>query len=764
MTFWMRAHARSLSKELRARADAALDGRARWGLGLLAFQAVGREGLETVVFTLAIIFSTSTVGALSGAAIGLAGALAIAFVIYHLGHRLNLARFFTVIGILLMIFAAGLLADTVENLQQLGWLPVLDSPMWHSARLLSENSALGDVLHNFFGYSDAPTPLQLLVYVAYLGIAAAAYLGLRARPRTPADRPHPAAQRPAAEIAAPSHHASARQCPRAPEGLALLRLAEAYLRVPDAATGAKLIAEKLLEGDWRVHRGASRSARVNAITHGLMLARALVSALPPAARLLRPWVGLGMQILGRQFVFERDIERSLRRAARPELRAFSFSYDMLGESARTDADAQRYRAAYHEAIVAVGRRADRRVDSARNDGVSVKLSALNCRYEPLQREHAVAELIGTVSALALAAREHNIGLTIDAEESERLDMSLAVIAAVACDRRLQGWDGFGLAVQAYQPRAPAVIEWAAQLARRCGLRLTLRLVKGAYWDVEIQRAQQLSLAGFPVYTRKCATDVSYLACARRLLQARELLPAFATHNARSVASILRWSDGRRDFEFQRLHGMGAGLYERLIGGAAARCRVYAPVGGYAELLPYLVRRLLENGANAGFVYQLASQNIDDDRLLLDPVVQLQRAPSQANEAIVAPKDLFPDRSNSAGIDLSDPVAASELLARLQCAWQQQRHAAAIVDGVQSEGSGQPVRDPARVARVIGTIVPASPAQLSQALRARTSRTAPVGRARGGRPCGLPAAHRRPARARARCTHGSGGAGGGQERC
>ena len=185
MTFWMRKHARSLSKELRARADAALDGRARWGLGLLAFQAVGREGLETVVFTLAIIFSTSTAGALAGAAIGLAGALGIAFVIYRLGHRLNLARFFTVIGVLLMVFAAGLLADSVENLQQLGWLPVLDSPMWHSARLLSENSAFGDVLHSFFGYSDAPTPLQLLIYVAYLGIAAAAYLGVRARPRGP---------------------------------------------------------------------------------------------------------------------------------------------------------------------------------------------------------------------------------------------------------------------------------------------------------------------------------------------------------------------------------------------------------------------------------------------------------------------------------------------------------------------------------------------------------------------------------------------------
>ncbi len=194
MTFWMRAHARSLSKELRARTDAALDGRARWGLGLLAFQAVGREGLETAVFTLAIVFSTSAVHALAGAGIGLAGALGIAFVIYRLGHKLNLGRFFTVIGVLLMVFAAGLLADAVENMQQLGWLTVLDEPMWHSGRLLSENSALGDVLHSFFGYSDAPTPLQLLVYVVYLGLAAAAYLGLRARPRTPADRPHPAAQ------------------------------------------------------------------------------------------------------------------------------------------------------------------------------------------------------------------------------------------------------------------------------------------------------------------------------------------------------------------------------------------------------------------------------------------------------------------------------------------------------------------------------------------------------------------------------------------
>lgn len=506
-----------------------------------------------------------------------------------------------------------------------------------------------------------------------------------------------------------------------PEGLALLTLAEAYLRIPDAATGAKLITEKFIDGDWRAHRGASPSWRVNALTRGLMLARWLLrpGAAPArtpslAAYLMRPWVAMSMQLLGRQFVFGRDIHQALERAARRELRQFEFSYDMLGESARTDADAQRYLRSYHEAIAAVGRRAATSGSSAGNDGISVKLSALNCRYEPLQSAHAVPELIEMVIGLARAARERNIGLTIDAEESERLEMSLAVIAAVAADPALQGWDGLGFAVQAYQLRAPALIDWAEQLAARSGLRLTVRLVKGAYWDLEIQRAQELGLAGFPVHTRKFATDVSYLACARRLLDAKGLFPAFATHNALTVATLLHWSAGRVDFEFQRLHGMGAGLYEGLISAAKIRCRVYAPVGGYAELLPYLVRRILENSANAGFVYQLASPGISDERLLLDPVQQLQRTPALANEAIVTPRHLFPDRANSAGIDFSDSSHTGELLVRLRRAWALPQHAAPSLGGKTLEGVGVAVHDPANLERIVGTVVNASAAHVAQA--------------------------------------------------
>jgi RHH-type proline utilization regulon transcriptional repressor/proline dehydrogenase/delta 1-pyrroline-5-carboxylate dehydrogenase len=500
------------------------------------------------------------------------------------------------------------------------------------------------------------------------------------------------------------------------EGLALLTLAEAYLRVPDAATAAQLIAEKFKDGDWRSHRGASPSWRVNALTRCLILARWLLEQ-PGAsvvARLLRPWVASSMQILGRQFVFGRDIQQALRRASGRTLRPFAFSYDMLGESARTGADAQRYLAAYRDAIAAVGRQADTGVDSSCNDGISVKLSALNCRYEPLQREHALADLIASVSALARAARARNIGLTIDAEENERLEMSMAVIAAVAADPHLKGWDGFGFAVQAYQRRAPGIIDWAEQLAARCDLRLTVRLVKGAYWDVEIQRAQQMSLPQFPVYTRKCATDVSYLACARRLLAAKGLFPAFATHNAHTVATVLQWAGGRGKFEFQRLHGMGAGLYEDLIRDSDVRCRIYAPVGGYAELLPYLVRRILENSANAGFVYQLATASISDESLLLDPVTLLQRAPALENEAIVAPKALYPERSNSSGIDFSDPAETRALLARMSECWAREQHAAPLVGGRPVPGNAVALRDPARVERLAGMVVAAAAADLAPA--------------------------------------------------
>ena len=498
------------------------------------------------------------------------------------------------------------------------------------------------------------------------------------------------------------------------EGLALLTLAEAYLRIPDPATAGELIAEKLTDGNWRSHRGESDSWRINALTRALMLARDLLAAAPSLAPLLRPGVALSMQMLGRQFVFGRTIGQALRRARQHEHRGFGFSYDMLGEAARTDADARRFQDAYHEAIVTVGARADRRGSSSRNDGISVKLSALHCRYEPLQRAHAVPELIEAVTVLARAACERNIALTIDAEEHERLEMSLAVIEAVAGDSRLRGWDGLGVAVQAYLRRAPQLIDWAADLAHRSGLRLTVRLVKGAYWDAEIERAQQLGLPQFPVLTRKCLTDASYLACARRLLGANGLTPAFATHNARTVATLLQWAAGRRDLEFQRLHGMGAGLYEPLLRAGRVRCRVYAPVGGYAELLPYLVRRILENGANAGFIYQLANPAIDEHQLVLDPVTQCRRASALESEHIVAPQSLFPDRKNSAGFDFSDAVATAALLSRLTRCWERPQRAAPLIGGREHAGPESPQFDPARRTRAVGTVVQATPAHLAQA--------------------------------------------------
>jgi RHH-type transcriptional regulator, proline utilization regulon repressor / proline dehydrogenase / delta 1-pyrroline-5-carboxylate dehydrogenase len=507
-------------------------------------------------------------------------------------------------------------------------------------------------------------------------------------------------------------------------GVALLTLAEAYLRVPDAASAAELIAEKLLEGDWAAHQGASSSAMVNLLTRGLMVARALVRTAPAAAHLLRPAVALSMQLLGRQFVFGRDIEQALHRAAGSGVRAFCFSYDMLGESARTDADARRYLEAYSQAVDAVGRAATPTPtpptpassgSSAAGDGISVKLSALNCRYEPLQHQHVVPELTEAVITLARAARARNIGLTIDAEEYERLEMSLRVIDGVAADPALRGWDGLGFAVQAYQRRALSVIDWAEELSLRRGLRLTVRLVKGAYWDLEIQRAQQQSVGEFPVYTRKSATDVSYLACARRLLAAKGLSPAFATHNARTVATILQWSRGRSDVEFQRLHGMGVGLYERLIAETQLRCRIYAPVGGYAELLPYLVRRILENGANAGFIFQLANPLIDDQRLLLDPLMQLQRGANWESEAIVVPKHLYPERNNSSGIDLGERAQTDDLLARMRESGEREQRAEPLIGGQAISGDAVAVRDPADHSRTAGLVVRASSAHLMQAL-------------------------------------------------
>ncbi|WP_366515659.1 bifunctional proline dehydrogenase/L-glutamate gamma-semialdehyde dehydrogenase PutA [Solimonas marina] len=524
------------------------------------------------------------------------------------------------------------------------------------------------------------------------------------------------------------------------EGVALLALAEAYLRVPDARTADTLIRDKLADGDWEAHRGKSESFLVNRATFGLAMTSALLEGGEQAptlrrmvARLgepaVRTGVGIAMKIMGEQFVLGRDIDEALRRAHGGDNAAFRYSFDMLGEAARTQADADRYFDAYLQAIHEVGQRAAADRDLAARDSVSVKLSALHSRYEPLHAARAVPALIERTVALAKMAKAQGIGLTIDAEESDRLEMSLDIIAAVAADPALAGWDGLGMAVQAYQRRARAVIDWADALGAQTGRRLMVRLVKGAYWDSEIKRAQERGLADYPVFTRKAATDVSYLACAKAMLDAPHLYPAFATHNALTVATILEWAGASRDFEFQRLHGMGVGLYERLMAERGIAVRVYAPVGGHRDLLAYLVRRLLENGANTSFVHQIADRSISDDELLADPLAQIESVDLSPNPGILMPSDLFgAARRNSSGIDLSDADTVERLLAAMQQTWNAPQRATPIIGAQARDGQGLPVCDPSDTRRVVGEVVPATVADVADAL-ARAAAAQPAWDAR-----------------------------------
>ncbi|MFW6094654.1 MAG: proline dehydrogenase family protein, partial [Pseudomonadota bacterium] len=461
------------------------------------------------------------------------------------------------------------------------------------------------------------------------------------------------------------------------EGVTLMCLAEAVLRIPDARTQDEFIEEKLGAGDWHSHLGASETFFVNASTFGLMLAGRMVSPgeTPPVAveRLLRKLgepvirqaVRRAMGILGRQFVLGESIDAALERARDRERLGYRFSYDMLGEAARTPADAERYFVRYQHAIRAAGR-VGAGSGPVEAPGVSVKLSALDPRYEFAQRERVHGVLLDRLLALCELAREAGVGLCVDAEESDRLDLSVDLIERAALATG-PGWDGFGLAVQAYQKRAPALVDWLADLARRAGTRLLVRLVKGAYWDTEIKHAQEGGFSGFPVFTRKVHTDVSYLACAKRMLDAGTAFHScFATHNARTVAALVEMVGARRDFEFQRLHGMGEALYGKVLGDARARgvafaCRVYAPVGGHEDLLAYLVRRLLENGANTSFVNRIADDSLPLDELVADPVAQAARNAFAPHPRIRAPRDLFaPERANSTGIDLADPDAVVPL--------------------------------------------------------------------------------------------------------
>jgi RHH-type proline utilization regulon transcriptional repressor/proline dehydrogenase/delta 1-pyrroline-5-carboxylate dehydrogenase len=443
------------------------------------------------------------------------------------------------------------------------------------------------------------------------------------------------------------------------EGVALLSLAEAFLRVPDPDTADALIADKLGDANWRAHAGRSHSTLVNSATWGLVIGRALVSDSGKAGVLkrlvaragepfVRQAVGAAMRMMGEIFVMGRTIDEARARMAKPDQRGFTASFDMLGEAARTWPDADRYLASYAAAIAAIGGHA------REGHSISVKLSALHPRYEVARWDECVPELTERLGTLAVQAAQAGIGLTVDAEESERLEMSLDIIESVARLPALKGWDGYGMAVQAYGKRARPVIAWADALGRDTDRRIAVRLVKGAYWDSEIKRTQEAGLADYPLFTRKGATDVSYLACARDMLAAPHIYPAFASHNALTVATILEWAGASRDFEFQRLHGMGAGLYEGLVREEGYHCRIYAPVGGHRDLLAYLVRRLLENGANSSFVHQLADEALSDEALLADPAVKIAAVQGARHPSIPLPADLFGvDRRNSAGIDLQD---------------------------------------------------------------------------------------------------------------
>ena len=399
---------------------------------------------------------------------------------------------------------------------------------------------------------------------------------------------------------------------------------------------------------------------------------------------------------------------------------------MLGEAARTARDAERYHDAYATAIAAIGTAAEgRAIEDA--PGISVKLSALHPRYEMAQRERVMRELVPRLADLAGKAKTAGIGFTVDAEEADRLDLSLDVVETLAGMPELTGWDGLGLAVQAYQKRAPAVIDWLADLAARTKRRLMVRLVKGAYWDSEIKRAQERGLATYPVYTRKVATDVSYLACARKLFaKPAAFYPQFATHNAHTLAAVLELAGQRRDWEFQRLHGMGEALYEPIVGpeGMSRPCRVYAPVGSHEDLLAYLVRRLLENGANASFVNRIVDERQPIDAIIADPVAELAALAEKSHPNIPLPHDLYRlERANSAGIDLADRRALAGLRDGLAEALTKPASAAPIVSGEEITGAGEPVFDPSDRRRQIGVVISAEGAAVETALTV-AARTAP----------------------------------------
>jgi len=518
------------------------------------------------------------------------------------------------------------------------------------------------------------------------------------------------------------------------EGVVLMCLAEALLRVPDTETVDKLIKDKIATADWQAHLGHSESLFVNASTWALMLTGRVVRLdegvkgdLTGALRrlvhgsgepVIRAAITQAMRILGRQFVMGRTIEEALERAKPDEKRGYRYSYDMLGEAAHTLADARGYFDAYRGAIAALGKAAAGRGPIAA-PGISIKLSALHPRYEFAQRQRVLDELVPRLKILALDAMAAGIGLTVDAEESDRLDLSLDLIEAISGDKDLKGWGGFGLAVQAYLKRAPFVIDWLADMARRHERRLMVRLVKGAYWDTEVKLAQVNGHSGYPTFTRKVSTDVCYLACAKRLLaNGAAFYPQFATHNAHTLAAVMEMAGDNRDFEFQRLHGMGEALYDQIVGKdkIGMPVRIYAPVGSHEDLLAYLVRRLLENGANTSFVNRIVDEDLPVEDIVADPIAQVRLLDPAPHPSIPLPRDLYgAERPNSDGIDLNDAQTLASLGAEMENLATKGWTGGPILGGKDLTGTARDVTDPADRRRVLGTVGEAGTDTVDRAL-------------------------------------------------
>ncbi|MBD8531793.1 MULTISPECIES: trifunctional transcriptional regulator/proline dehydrogenase/L-glutamate gamma-semialdehyde dehydrogenase [unclassified Massilia] len=584
------------------------------------------------------------------------------------------------------------------------------------------------------------TPLRAAITAAYRRDEREAVQWLLAQGARPSSEAKPLAHRLVSSVRAKRTRASGVDALMhefslsSEEGVALMCLAEALLRIPDSATADRLIADKISRGDWRSHLGESPSLFVNAATWGLLITgklvgsnseRGLGSAMTRLIAkggepLIRKGVDLAMRMLGNQFVTGQTIDEALKNSQPNEARGYQYSYDMLGEAALTELDAQSYYASYEKAIHAIGKASNGR-GIKDGPGISIKLSALHPRYSRAQSNRVMSELLPRVRSLVLLAKQYDIGINIDAEEADRLEISLDMLEALAFDAELSGFEGIGLVVQGYQKRCPFVIDYVVDLAKRSGRKFMVRLVKGAYWDAEIKRAQVDGMPGYPVYTRKVYTDVSYLTCAEKLLAATDVIYAqFATHNAHTLSVIYTWAQERGidNYEFQCLHGMGETLYDQVIGkeNLNKACRIYAPVGSHETLLAYLVRRLLENGANSSFVNQIVDEKVAIDTLINDPFEIARASAGAPHTGIPLPRALFgTERKNSAGIDLTNEDALRELGTEL--ARQRTYNATPLVAGPFVQSAWEEIVNPAQSADVVGHVHEASSTDVETALAA-----------------------------------------------